>query len=79
MLQSLASPSVIPEAREIALKDAPGRPVIMLRPAPVKVRSVRGMAVAYTVTHILVEWDSDEQYNVRWEAAWLVRRVGNGS
>jgi hypothetical protein len=75
MLQSLVSPSVIPQAREHALKEAPGRPVIMLRPAPVKVRSILGLAIAYTVTHVLVEWNSDEQYNVRWEAAWLVHRV----
>jgi hypothetical protein len=80
MLQSLISPSlspsVIPQAREQALEEAPGRPVMMLRPARVKVRSVIGNAIAYTVTHILVEWDADGRYNVRWEANWLVRRVG---
>jgi hypothetical protein len=83
MLQSLISPSlspsVIPQAREQALEDAPGRPVIMLRPARVRVRSVIGHAIAYTVTHILVEWDTDGQYNVRWEASWLVRRVEQSS
>ena len=83
MLQSLISPafspSVIPQAREQALKEAPGRPVIMLRPAPVKVRSILGHAIAYTVTHVLVEWTTDEQYKVRWEASWLVRRVEESS
>ena len=67
--------SLIPLARKHALELAPGRPVILLRPAPVKVRSIIGSAIAYTVTHVLVEWDSDGEYNVRWEATWLVRRV----
>jgi hypothetical protein len=66
---------LIPQAREHALGRAPGRPVILLRPAPVKVRSIIGNAIAYTVTHVLVEWDTDGEYNVRWEANWLVRRL----
>jgi hypothetical protein len=70
MLQTL-----IPQSREQALNDAPGRPVIMLRPAPVRVRSIIGNAIAYTVTHVLVEWDTGEDHHVRWEANWLVRRV----
>jgi hypothetical protein len=70
MLQAL-----IPQTREEALHDAPGRPVIMLRPAPVKVRSIVGNAIAYTVTHVLVEWDAAEAHHLRWEATWLVRRV----
>jgi hypothetical protein len=61
------------------LEKAPGRPVMMLKPAPVRVRSVIGHALAYTVTHVLVEWYCDGQYNVRWEASWLVRRVQPGS
>lgn len=76
MLQPRISPTVIPQAREHALKEAPGRPVVMVRPAPVTVRSIQGQAIAYTVTHILVEWEADDQHYVRWEAAWLVRRVG---
>jgi len=32
-------------------------------------------AVAYTVTAILVEWDKDGEYCIRWEASWLVRRL----
>jgi len=71
--------SLIPQARQHALGQAPGKPVIMLRPAPVKVRSVIGNAIAYTVTHVLVEWDTDGEYNVRWEATWLVRRVQKSS
>jgi hypothetical protein len=70
MLQTL-----IPQSREQALNDAPGRPVIMLRPAPVRVRSIIGNAIAYTVTHVLVEWDTEEDHHFRWEANWLVRRV----
>lgn len=79
MLQSLSPQSLIPQARKHALEEAPGRPVVMLRPAPVRVRSSIGRAIAYTVTHVLVEWDADGQYNVRWEASWLVRRVGTSS
>jgi hypothetical protein len=75
MLQSLIPQSSIPQARTHALEEAPGKPVIMLRPAPVKVRSIPGIAIAYTVTHVLVESDNDGQYNVRWQANWLVRRV----
>lgn len=60
--------------RDQALKHAPGRPVLLLRPAPVKVRSCVGNAVAYTVTDVLVEWDEDSCYHLRWEASWLVRR-----
>ncbi|WP_255768993.1 hypothetical protein [Pseudarthrobacter sulfonivorans] len=70
MLQTL-----IPQSREQALLNAPGRPVILLRPAPVRVRSLIGNAVAYTVTHVLVEWDADDVHHVRWEPTWLVRRV----
>jgi hypothetical protein len=61
--------------REEALRHAPGNPVRLLRPAPVKVRSLRANAVAYTVTDVLVEWDGISGYHLRWEASWLVRRV----
>ena len=60
---------------EDALGQAPGRPVIVIRPVPVKVRSIAGNAIAYTVTHVLVEWDADGEHNVRWEASWQVKRV----
>lgn len=70
MLQTL-----IAQTREQALHDAPGRPVIMLRPVPVRVRSVIGNAIAYTVTHVLVEWETEDGHHVRWEANWLVHRV----
>ncbi len=66
-------------ARENALREAPGRAVILIRPAPVKVRFVTGNAIAYTVTHVLVEWAAAGEYQVRWEASWLVKRVQNGS
>jgi|GEM_PF-4331978 len=61
--------------REEALTHAPGRPVLMRRPAPVKVRAVIGSAIAYTVTHILVEQDGNGPYSVRWEPGWLVHRL----
>ncbi|MCU1520041.1 MAG: hypothetical protein JWN19_426 [Arthrobacter sp.] len=64
--------------REQALGQAPGRPVILVRPAPVKVRTITGHAIAYTVTHVLVEWDAAGAYHVRWEASWLVKRVPAG-
>ncbi|WP_455836775.1 hypothetical protein [Pseudarthrobacter siccitolerans] len=62
-------------AREDALRQAPGRPVLMLRSAPVKVGSTLGHAVAYTVTHVLVEWENDGGRDARWLASWLVRRL----
>jgi hypothetical protein len=61
--------------REHALRQAPGRPVIVLRPVPVTVRSVSANAIAYTVTHVLVEQDSGGEYSVRWEASWQVKRL----
>ena len=60
--------------REEALRQAPGRPVVLLHPAAVTVRSNLGQAVAYTVTDVLVEWTEDSSYHLRWEASWLVRR-----
>jgi len=61
--------------REDALRQAPGRPVILLNPTPVTVRSLAATAIAYTVTDVLVEWDGNGAYHVRWEASWLVRKV----
>jgi hypothetical protein len=58
-----------------ALQQAPGRPVLMLRPARVKVGSIIGLAIAYTVTHVLVEWDDGGGHDTRWVASWLVRRL----
>ncbi|MET4094121.1 hypothetical protein [Arthrobacter sp. UYCu712] len=46
----------------------------MIRPALVKVRLLTGLAVAYTVTHVLVESDTDGKYRFDWEASWQVRR-----
>lgn len=48
---------------------------MVLRPVPVRVRSERGNAIAYTVTHVLVEWDTDGEYFVKWEASWQVKRL----
>lgn len=59
--------------REDVLRQAPGRPVLMLRPARVKVGPRTGLATAYTVTHVLVEWDDGQ--DARWVASWLVRRL----
>jgi hypothetical protein len=61
--------------RQDALQQAPGRPVLMLRPAWVKMGSIIGLAMAYTVTHVLVEWDDDGNHDARWVASWLVRRL----
>ncbi len=79
MLQALIPQTRTSRTREQALDEAPGRPVVLLRPAPVRVRSIIGHAVAYTVTHVLVEWESGGELNVKWEANWLVRRVPQGS
>jgi hypothetical protein len=62
------------EMHKEALRQAPGIPVVLLRPANVKVRAIRATALAYTVTHILVEWDGSSGYHLRWEASWLIRR-----
>ena len=61
--------------REEALRQAPGKPIVLLNPAQVKVRSICAAAVAYTVTDVLIEWDEDTGYHLRWEASWLVRRA----
>lgn len=66
------------ELLELALGQAPGRPIVVIRPIPVQVRFVVGFAAAYTVTHVLVEWDADGEPNVRWEASWQVKRVSKG-
>lgn len=62
-------------ARTEALRQAPGVPVVMLRPARVKVRATTGYALAYTVTHVLIERADNDGYGLSWEAAWLVRRL----
>lgn len=61
--------------RDAALRQAPGRPVLLIRPAPVRARFAAGHAIAYTLTHVLVEGDVDGDYFVRWEASWQVKRV----
>ena len=61
-------------ARDDALRQAPGRAVLVLRPVPVTVRAVSGNAIAYTVTHVLVERESGEEYSLKWEASWQVKR-----
>jgi hypothetical protein len=61
--------------REEALRQAPGKPVLMLRPAPVRAGSTMGHAIAYTVTHVLVECANDGDHEGRWLASWLVRRL----
>jgi hypothetical protein len=70
-------PGVVAQAAllEDALQQAPGRAVMMLRPARVKVGSIIGLAIAYTVTHVLVEWDDGGGQDARWVASWLVRRL----
>lgn len=62
-------------ARDEALRQSPGRPVVLLRPVPVMVRAMPGCALAYTVTHVLVECLCDGCYRLRWEASWLVRKA----
>ena len=58
---------------------SPREAVLVLRPVPVTVRSVPGHALAYTVTHVLVERDSDGGYDLRWEAGWQVKRSARAS
>jgi hypothetical protein len=71
-----AEQSLHSAAREYALRQAPGgRPVLVLRPVPVTARAVSGNAIAYTVTHVLVERDSGGEYSVTWEASWQVKRL----
>ncbi|WP_411373338.1 hypothetical protein ACLH0K_09205 [Arthrobacter sp. MPF02] len=70
---------LVPGIRRIttdeALRQAPGAPVVMLRPVPVRVRGATGYAIAYTATHVLVSGPSDGGYRASWEASWLVRRL----
>ncbi|WP_104043098.1 hypothetical protein [Arthrobacter sp. ZGTC412] len=73
--QQLPGRGVQAAVREDALQQAPGRPVLMLRPARVKMGSIIGLAIAYTVTHVLVEWDDGGGQDTRWVASWLVRRL----
>lgn len=61
-------------ALEWALTHAPGA-VTRIPPVPVKVRVIEGQAVAYTPTHVLVEWEKYGGWHCRWEAKWQVRRV----
>lgn len=61
--------------RQDALQQTPGWPVLMVRPARVKMGSIIGLAMAYTVTHVLVEWDDDGNHYARWVASWLVCRL----
>jgi hypothetical protein len=61
--------------REGALRQAPGRPVLLIRPTPMRARFAACHAIAYTLTHVLVEGDVDGDYFVRWEANWLVKRA----
>jgi hypothetical protein len=75
LLPQRSAPMTPEPARDQALTEAPGKAVVMLRPAPVKVRAMTCLAVAYTVTHVLVEWYDAGRYHVRWEAAWLVRKL----
>ncbi|KSU77763.1 hypothetical protein GA0061083_1668 [Pseudarthrobacter enclensis] len=60
--------------RDDALRESPGRAVVVLHPVPVRVRATAGLAIAYTVTHVLVESDGDGPYSVQWEPSWLVHR-----
>lgn len=59
--------------RQGALQQAPGKLILMLHPAPVRVHSSSAQAIAYTVTHVLVEWFDDDGYQLRWVASWMVR------
>ena len=49
--------------------------VTRIEPVPVTVRVIRGHAVAYTATQVLVEWVAYGDYHVRWEDKWQVKRV----
>ena len=60
-------------ALEHALRSRDG--VTRIEPAPVTVRVIRGHAVAYTATQVLVEWEAHGEWHVRWEDKWQVRRV----
>lgn len=62
-----------------ALLRAPGLPVILICPALVTVRSLSAQAIAYTVTHVLVEWVVAGESYARWEASWLVRKTPSSS
>ncbi|TLM86418.1 hypothetical protein FDW83_01280 [Pseudarthrobacter sp. NamE2] len=74
-LPQLLVPGIQKITTDEALRQAPGTPVVMLRPVPVRVRGATGYAIAYTVTHVLVAGPSDGGYQAWWEASWLVRKL----
>lgn len=61
--------------RENALRYAPDQPVTRIQPTPVRVHAITGHAIAYTPTHVLVEWEAWGEWHVRWETKWQVWRV----
>lgn len=60
--------------RDHALLRPPGK-VTRIPPTPVRVRVITGNAIAYTPTHVLVEWEAHGEYHVRWEEKWQVKKV----
>lgn len=68
-------PLIPADPTEAALSQAPGVAISMLRPVPVTVRGAAGSAIAYTVTHVLVERGDNGVREVTWQPNWLVHRV----
>ncbi len=68
-------PCIPVDLKEAALRQAPGVAISTLRPVPVRVRAAAGSAIAYTVTHVLVESEDDGVYEVTWQPNWLVHRM----
>lgn len=49
--------------------------VTRTQPQPVRLRAITGHAIAYTDTHVLVEWVAYGEYHVRWENKWQVKKI----
>ncbi len=61
--------------REDALRRPPSGVVTRIEPVPVRVRAITGEAIAYTATHVLVEWVRWGEHHVRWEESGQVERL----
>ena len=62
--------------RDDALRRPPSGVVTRIDPVRVRVRAIEGDAIAYTATHVLVEWVKCGEHHVRWEVSGQVTRIG---
>lgn len=61
-----------------ALHQSPGSPVLLRYPVRAQARFRPGRALAYTVTHVLMEYGEGSDSSYHWEPGCLVRRTPRG-